>query len=188
VARVPPDSRSMNILVCPLSRVADMVALHAPARVISMLNPGSVFPELGDRYVDRHLCLRFHDITIPAAGYIAPEPEHIADLLRFLEEGNSRDSLLIHCHAGISRSTAAAFIAACYASPDADEHALALALLRAAPLARPNGRMVALADEQLGRAGRMHTALENALRDLPWIEVEENEPFRMPLAAETQPD
>jgi len=68
--------------------------------------------------------------------------------------------MLIHCWAGISRSTASAFAIACERNPHADEHAIALALRRAAPHAYPNRRLVALADDILGRRGRMIEAVE----------------------------
>ena len=63
--------------------------------------------------------------------------------------------LLIHCFAGVSRSTAAAFIAACALSPRRDEGEIARALRAASPTATPNARLVALADATLG-ARRPH--------------------------------
>lgn len=169
----------MSIVVCPLSRVADMVAQYKPARVISMLDPDSAFPELGPHYAERHLRLRFHDIQFPAPNLVMPSPEHIRELIRFVTAWNGSDSILIHCRAGISRSTAAAYIAACFAHPDTHEHDLATALRRASPLARPNETIIELADQQMGRNGRMRAAIANTGRNLPWIEVEESEPFSM---------
>ena len=67
--------------------------------------------------------------------------------------------MLIHCYAGVSRSTAAAYIAACRLSPHRDEHEVARALRAASPTATPNLRFVALADERLGRGGRMVAAV-----------------------------
>lgn len=66
---------------------------------------------------------------------------------------------MIHCFAGISRSTAAAFISACALAPQANEGAIARSLRAAAPSATPNARLVALADELLGREGRMIEAV-----------------------------
>ena len=66
---------------------------------------------------------------------------------------------LIHCFAGLSRSTAAAFIALCAINPDTPEDAIARALRRCSDTAVPNKLFVALADEQLGREGRMSAAL-----------------------------
>src|SRR5687768_12794029 len=99
----------MTIIVCPLSKATELVALHRPERVISMLNPDHEFPELGPPYVDRHLKLRFHDINEPWEECIMPAAEHVRDFLQFIESWDQRAPILIHCRAGISRSTAAAY-------------------------------------------------------------------------------
>ena len=69
------------------------------------------------------------------------------------------EPMLIHCYAGVSRSTAAAFIAACALKPERDEFEVARALRAASPTATPNARLVALADAALGRDGRMSEAI-----------------------------
>ena len=171
----------MNILVCPLSRVHEQVAKHRPARVISLLDPDWEFPELGTEYAGRHLRLRLHDVHEPRPGYTVPALEHIRELLQFLIAWNEH-SLLVHCRAGIGRSTATAYIAACFKCPDLNEHDLALTLRQTAPLARPNEALVSLADHELGRKGRMSEAIRTTGRDLPWIEVSENVPFCFSLA------
>ena len=172
----------MTIVVCPLSKVLDMIALHRPGRVVSMLDPEWPFPVLGPHYVGRHLRLSFHDIQVPMQNLVMPTAEHVRDLLEFLTGWDLQDPLLIHCRAGISRSTAAAYIAACSAHAAVDEHDIALALRRAAPLARPNEALVELADRALGRKGRMSAAIAHTGRDLGWIDVEEGEPFHMSVA------
>ena len=168
------------ILVCPLSQVEEMVERHKPARVVSLLDPHYTFPELGPDYEGRHLRLRFHDVHVAGYDEIAPSAEHVDQLLEFLSELDPEDDLLIHCRAGISRSTAAAFIAACFLNPDVPERALALALRRASPAARPNQVMVALADAAMGRDGRMTQAISTTGRDLPWLLIDESEAFEMP--------
>ena len=176
----------MKVLVCPLSKVEDLVVEHRPARVISMLDPDRTFPELGDDYSGRHLRLRFHDITLPAPDRVMPATEHIQEFLGFLDDWDETDVLLIHCRAGISRSTAAAYIAACYLHPDRDEHEIALELRRASALARPNGTLVRLADEVMGRQGRMTLAIEETGRGLEWMEIAEAEPFLLQIASKHQ--
>ena len=167
----------MAILVCPLSRVREMVAAHAPALVISLLDPDSLFPDLGASYHDRHLRISVHDICLPQRGLVVPEATHVRELLRFLATWDRSRPLLIHCQAGISRSTATAYVAACLAHPDQDEYQLALTLRRTAPLARPNSTIVALADREMGRGGRMIAAIERTGADLTWPGVEEGESF-----------
>ncbi len=169
----------MTILVCPLSQVDAMVAEHSPDRVISVLDPGSSFPELGDGYSGRHLRLSFHDVHEKDEQYVRPAAEHVGVLLGFLKEWERPGTLLIHCRAGISRSTAVAFIAACFVNPDLREHDIAVALRAAGPLSRPNRTVVRLADREMGRAGRMSEAIEETGRDLDWVDVEEGVPFSL---------
>jgi predicted protein tyrosine phosphatase len=86
-------------------------------------------------------------------------PEVMEKILAFAREWDEARPMLIHCFAGISRSTATAFAVACARSADADEHAIARALRAAAPHAQPNRRLVALADDLLDRRGRMVDAV-----------------------------
>ena len=158
-----------------------MVATHAPALVISLLDPDAPFPDLGESYQDRHMRIPVHDICLPQQGLVVPEATHVRELLRFLAGWDRSRPLLIHCQAGISRSTATAYVAACLAHPDQDEYQLALTLRRAAPLARPNGTIVALADREMGREGRMVAAIERTGKDLTWPGVEEGEAFTFSL-------
>ena len=170
----------MTILVCPLSKVTDMIVAHAPERIISLLAPEVTFPETGPAYVERHLRLRFHDIRVPTEGQVMPSAKHIDDLLTFLAAWDRTDPILIHCRAGISRSTATAFIAACLHNPHTDEQQIAVALRRVSPLARPNETLIRLADYAMKRNGRMIEAIADTGRGLSWIDVDEGEPFEMP--------
>jgi len=66
----------------------------------------------------------------------------------------------VHCYAGISRSTAAAFISACVLNPERNEAEIAARLRAASQTAYPNRRLIALADRHLDRKGRMVAAVE----------------------------
>jgi predicted protein tyrosine phosphatase len=169
----------MTILVCPLSHVPAVVAQRKPQRVISVLDPDVRFPELGPTYVDRHLRLSFHDAHAPGPGITVPSTQHVAQLLAFLEEWDDVEPLLVHCRAGIGRSTATAFVAACHRNPGVSERQIAIELRRVAPLARPNETLVKLADALLLRDGRMADAIAETGRGLPWIDVSEGDPFEM---------
>jgi predicted protein tyrosine phosphatase len=72
--------------------------------------------------------------------------------------------MVVHCFAGISRSTAAAFIALCAVNPEASEALIAQRLREASPTAWPNRLMISLADEALVRRGRMIKAVEHMSR------------------------
>ncbi|MGH6972449.1 MAG: tyrosine phosphatase family protein, partial [Caulobacteraceae bacterium] len=101
-----------------------------------------------------------HDVHGPTPGLVAPEAADIERLIAFAEAWDLSAPMAIHCFAGVSRSTASAFVVACALSPGADELSIAMAMRRASPEAFPNRRIVALADDILDRRGRMAEAVE----------------------------
>jgi predicted protein tyrosine phosphatase len=107
-----------------------------------------------------HLILGMDDIAEPMDGFIAPADEHVSRLLTFVRGWDRAAPLVVHCYAGISRSTAGAYVAACALNPARDELGIAQALREASPTATPNIRIVTLADRLLGRSGRMVTAIK----------------------------
>ena len=100
------------------------------------------------------------DIVEPTLGPRAARRAACAGAAAFVGEWDRAEPLLIHCFAGVSRSTAAAFIAACALSPTQSESAIAQAIRAASPTATPNARLVAAADRVLARSGRMRAAIE----------------------------
>jgi predicted protein tyrosine phosphatase len=147
----------MKLVVCALGDVATQVRRHRPAGVVSLLSPDLPTPALpGD---PPRLVLRFNDIDAPREGLLAPDAAMIESLLAFAEGFPDDATLLIHCWMGISRSPAAAFILACARSPAVAELEIALALRKAASSATPNLLMARLADDLLGRGGRIARAV-----------------------------
>jgi predicted protein tyrosine phosphatase len=104
--------------------------------------------------------LTFHDIVEPIEGFSQPRPQDAEMLVDFIEQWDRGAPLLIHCWAGISRSTAAAFTAMCMLRPKCDEEEIAYELREASPSASPNRLVVSLTDEVLGRRGRMVAAID----------------------------
>jgi predicted protein tyrosine phosphatase len=168
----------MTLLVCPLSQVGTARALHRPSHLVSLLSPASpaeAWPEADA--AETCLRLAFHDIPEPRDGLTAPDTALVARLLDFAAAWDEARPMLVHCWAGVSRSTAAAFVIACQRAPDRSERDIAQALRAAAPYATPNPLVVSLADAALGRAGRMSAAIvgigrgadtfEGALFELP---------------------
>jgi predicted protein tyrosine phosphatase len=149
----------LRILVSPLSQLPAALAL-GPARVASLVSPDAEAPDCPGVAPHDRLVLRFNDIAQPAAGLVAPGADHIRALIAFAQAGRTDGLLLIHCWAGISRSPAAAYVIACAHAAEGRERALALALRQASAEATPNPRMVALADDLLGRSGRMVQAIQ----------------------------
>jgi predicted protein tyrosine phosphatase len=147
------------IIVCGLQDASEQVTRHAVARVVSILSPPVAFPQFEQVTADNHLRLDFHDIAAATPGLTAPGMQDVRRLIEFLGDTDRAAPLLIHCWAGISRSTASAYIASCLFQPAANEDDLARALRRASPTATPNPMLIALADEALGRDGRMRAAI-----------------------------
>ncbi len=156
----------MVLVVAALSRVPAVLAGRKPSHVLSLLGPEADDPACGDTH---HLVLRFNDIITPMAGYIAPPADTVRAILNFGERWRADASgapLLVHCFAGISRSTAAAYLLACAFSEPGREEEIAQALRTASPTATPNSLMIALADDMLAREGRMIRAVEALGRGL----------------------
>jgi predicted protein tyrosine phosphatase len=128
--------------------------------VMSLLGPDTPHLTLDRLQPECHLQLTFHDIAEPLDGFTAPRREHVEDILGFVATWQPPAGLLIHCWAGISRSTAAAYATMCALNPRHDEAEIAWDLRRMAPTASPNRLMVSHADELLGRGGRMIAAVD----------------------------
>jgi len=150
----------MTLIVCPLSHVETLVAARAPSHLITLLSPPETLKTPAGIDPERHLRLSVHDIDAPGADMIAPDTALVERILAFGETWDEAAPMLIHCWAGISRSTATAFTLACARNPGTDEGAIARAMRAASPQAFPNRRIVALADDILGRRGRMVAAVE----------------------------
>ena len=160
-AKVPPTMNSETIYVAPLSLVEVTVADARVSHLVTLINGDMPIPTPPSIGPDRHLKLAMNDICEPQPGLVLPSVGHVDDLIRFALDWDRQAPLLIHCWAGISRSTAAAYIALCALNREGTEHELAWTLRRASPTAYPNRLLVALADEVLARDGRMIAAVED---------------------------
>jgi predicted protein tyrosine phosphatase len=145
--------------VCSLALVSETVAKTGARSLLTLLSPGTAVERPIAIAPSRHLYLAVSDIVEPTPGQALPEAAHLEDLLSFVRAWDRAEPMVIHCFAGVSRSTAAAYVAACALKPDGDELDIARALRAASPTASPNPRLVALADEALRRRGRMNVAI-----------------------------
>ncbi len=109
---------------------------------------------------DHHLKLGMNDIAVPTAGLVLPDQDHIARIEKFVLDWDQKAPMLVHCWAGISRSTAAVFISLCILNPDREEGLIGQKLREASPICYPNRKLVQLADAYLQRDGRMVAAVE----------------------------
>jgi len=167
-----------RILVAPLSAVSDAVKRHRPSHVVTLLGPETAIVTPDGIHADRHLKLTLHDIDAPQPDLIAPGRDHVAELLTFAKAWDCRAPMLVHCWAGISRSTAAAYIVLCSRNDSGSEDEIARAMRHRAPHAQPNRLLIRHADALLGRGGRMVAAVE-AMG--PAREAWEGEVFDVPL-------
>jgi predicted protein tyrosine phosphatase len=158
--RVPRSMNPETIYVAPLSLVETTVADANVSHLVTLINGETLISTPPSIVPDRHLRLAMNDICAPQPGLVLPCETHVAELITFARDWDRQAPLLIHCWAGISRSTAAAFISLCALNPEGSELELARALRRASPTAYPNRLLVALADEILTRDGRMIDAVE----------------------------
>lgn len=173
----------MTIWVSSLFDAPNVARKVKPKRAVSLLSPQDDFPALPGVDGARHHCVALHDIREEIAGHVSPGRTHVERIIDFLKEHERDDTLLIHCFAGISRSTATAFIAACLHNPGTDEAEIARALRLASPTAFPNTRIIAFADDLLKRRGRMSAAVDGMGRG---VVSEIAEPFSLPTRFLTQ--
>jgi predicted protein tyrosine phosphatase len=167
--------------VCPLSRLHETVTATGASHVVTLINRGTLVECPSSIIPERHLFIDVSDIVEPLEGHILPAAGHVAELLAFARAWSREKPLVFHCFAGISRSTAAAYITACALAPERDETELALALRQASATATPNPLLVALADEMLGRRGRMVDAIQAIGRG---AEAMDGIPFMLKLGSE----
>jgi len=166
------------IHVCSLARLHDTVRDTGARHVVTLIKDISLVHRPATIPAENHLLLDMDDITDHIEGYVAPAEEHVGDLLHFVRAWPREAPLVVHCYAGISRSTAGAFVTACALNPRRNEATIARALRDASPTATPNIRIVSLADRMLGRQGRMVAAIQ-AIG--PGMAAYASEPFRLDL-------
>lgn len=166
------------IHVCSLAALPETVRLTKASHVLTVManveqvaRPVSVLPA-------NHLKVSMDDITEEMDGFVAPSEAHIDQVLNFVRGWDRSAPLVVHCYAGISRSTASAFAAVCALNPERDEIEIARKIRAASPNASPNRRIVGLADRALGRNGRMLRALDEMG---PGAMMVEGRPFAIEL-------
>jgi predicted protein tyrosine phosphatase len=163
-------SGSFSLLtVCGLDELASHAG-RGVTHVLSIVDPGRAdHPSIEDYGAVRRLTLRFHDEIEPGPGVVLPEREDVDAILLWGREAfapagagtaiGGDGHLLVHCHMGISRSTAAMTMLLAQAHPDEDESTIADRVRTIRPIAWPNLRMVEMADDALGRGGRLAAAV-----------------------------
>ena len=166
------------IHICSLARLHQTVEATGARHVVTLLKDVDLVRRPDGVAPDHHLILGMDDITAPLDGYVVPADEHVSRLISFVRGWDRARPMVVHCYAGISRSTAGGYVAACTLNPHRNELAIAQELRRASMTATPNIRIVSLADRLLGRCGRMVAAIETIG---PGQMAYEADPFRLDL-------
>jgi predicted protein tyrosine phosphatase len=161
-----PDLADFRLTICGLDEL-DAFGSAAVTHVLSILDPEAPLPAAITGYaaLRQHWVLRFHDVSGPLPGARQPDRADVEQILAVageLDRAPGETHLLVHCHAGVSRSTAAAAILLARCNPGRETEAFE-AVAQVRPGAWPNRRMVELADDLLGREGRLSAGL-SALR------------------------
>src|ERR1700682_151711 len=118
-------TRLSLITVCGLEEISGHQARDV-THVLSILDPGWPDPDFGAYPPHGRTVLRFHDVIEAAPGLVPPDAAHMAAILGFgreieVAEAGPEPHVLVHCHLGISRSTAAMIAILAQHSPDEDE-------------------------------------------------------------------
>jgi predicted protein tyrosine phosphatase len=149
-----PPLTPFKVTICGLTELASLCDDNV-THLLSVLDVHHPVPQMFEQFpaIEREL-LRFDDVVAEFPGFIACGIADIERMLAFGERvhvaGDQARHLLIHCHAGISRSTAAAAVLMAQFNPGRETEAF-LALLEMRRHAWPNTRVVELAGRILGR-------------------------------------
>ena len=158
------DATELKVEVA--SRAEASAILSSPRRcaeIICLLSIGDSTDELpvGYHNVARKRRLLVADLVTE----LGATEQDVREIIALAEDlRTSRGRVLIHCEAGVSRSTAAALIMhACWLGPGHEGEAMRCVLAQR-PIAIPNRRMVELADKLLDRGGRLVDCSANLVR------------------------
>src|ERR1700712_1627454 len=133
------------------------------SHVLSILDPDWPVPEAFGSFGEHEkLELRFHDVIEEDAGMVPPSKDDVARLLAFgrdlVAEPRNDAHLLVHCHAGISRSTASMALVLAQARPDVSAREVMHEIVRIRPKAWPNLWIIEIGDGMLSRSGEIVSA------------------------------
>src|SRR3954454_14258279 len=166
------------IHVCSLAALPETVRATGASHVLTVMANVDQVQRPASVLEANHLKVSMDDIIEHIDGFVAPTEAHVDQVLRFVRAWDRNAPLVVHCYAGISRSTASGFAAACLLNPHRDEISIARQIRAASPIASPNRLIVSLADKAMGREGRMLRALDEMG---PGSMIVEGRPFRIDL-------
>jgi predicted protein tyrosine phosphatase len=151
------------ITVCGLQELSGHAVLQV-SHVLSIVDPdhGSI-DAFGDYGEHARMELRFHDVIEESPGIEAPQPRHVEEIISFgrevLRDPEALRHLLVHCHMGISRSTASMSLMLAQAQPDRPARHILHQVLAIREQAWPNLRILEIGEKMLGRDGEFSSAV-----------------------------
>jgi len=157
-----------RLTVCGIEELGGFCEAR-PTHVLSILDPEWPVPEAFGQFGEHEkLELRFHDVIEELPGQVRPREEHVAALLAFgrdlMAEPPQDAHLLVHCHAGISRSTAAMTLILAQHLPEVPADQILAEVLRIRDKAWPNLHMLEMGDAMLARGGTLPAAAHPVYR------------------------
>jgi predicted protein tyrosine phosphatase len=163
-----PTIIPFKITICGIDELPDHSEVGV-THVLSILDPEWPVPDaFGSFGEHERLELRFNDIIEEVPGKIPPREEHVAKLLAFgrdmMVEPAPGAHLLVHCHAGVSRSTASMILMVAQARPDLAASAVAREIFNIRSKAWPNLRLIEIGDAMLNRGGEIVRAVNEIYR------------------------
>lgn len=159
-----------TIVVAPLGKIAELAVRHRCREMLSLVAPKQGFHRPAVIDAARHLVLGVNDIDFAGTGnLVAPSDQHVSAIVDFARSWDRQAPLLVHCMMGVSRSPAAALIAALAVAPDQDDHVLVQRLRQASVQATPNARLIEIGDHVLSRQGRLVAAVKAIGRGADYV-------------------
>jgi predicted protein tyrosine phosphatase len=104
-----------------------------------------------------HLVMKFEDVDFHEPSVALPQPEHVSAAIEFGRR-HLDGSILVHCKAGIARSTALALAIIADRRGAGNEKEAVAELLEVRPEAAPNLLILDMADDLLDRGGALAAA------------------------------
>ncbi len=163
------------IIVSSFSSSEQAFRRYKPRFVVSILDSDEgPPPDFDDLPAENH----FH--LCGDCSIADPNQSLSRQLVDLAARWDRKEPILIHCHQGVARSMAAAYILLCAVEKDRSESEIAKRLRKAAPHADPNLLLISEADALLGRNDRM---VEAVLDMQPCSGAVCNDIVTLPLAA-----
>jgi len=151
--------------ICSLDQLPRSVMTFRPTHIVSISDPGASPPRFPESI--SVLYLNFFDMDsdheirdrLPRPGDV-PSAGHAKAILEFGRQIPASSRLLLHCWAGVSRSTASAILLVAQALPGNED--MAIEIVKAVrPQLCPNRRLVEVGDRLLGLNGRLVQSLDH---------------------------